>query len=78
MFEEYKYKYEFSKYVFKESIDLIIKYIDLHDKTLNRTGISQTYKDEDNEELRYSLRSIFANIPWVRKIYILMPKWQEK
>lgn len=73
LFEEYKYKYEFSKNVFKEPIDMIIKYIDLNDKTLNRTGIIQTYKDADNEELRYSLRSIFQYIPWVRKIYILMP-----
>jgi hypothetical protein len=73
LFEEYKYKHEFSKNVFKEPIDMIIKYIDLNDKTLNRTGIIQTYKDADNEELRYSLRSIFQYIPWVRKIYILMP-----
>jgi len=40
---------------------------------LNRTGINQTYKDKDNEELRYCLKSILENIPWVRKIFILMP-----
>ena len=67
--EEKKY----IKILKKEPIDLIIKYIDLTDKTLNRTGIKQIYKDEDNEELRYSIRSIFLNIPWIRKIYILMP-----
>ena len=73
--EEYKYKdnYEFLKNTLKEPIDVIMKYIDLNDKTLNRTGINQTYKDEDNEELRYSLKSIFEYIPWVRKIFILMP-----
>ena len=62
-----------SKIIENEPIDIIMKYIDLTDKTLNRTGIKQIYKDKDNEELRYSLRSIFRYIPWVRKIFILMP-----
>ena len=73
LFEEYKFKYKLLKNILKEPVDIIIKYIDLQDKALNRTGISQTYKDEDNEELRYSLKSILEYIPWVRKIYILMP-----
>ena len=58
-----------SKIINNEPIDIIMKYIDITDKTLNRTGIKQTYKDKDNEELRYSLRSIFQYIPWVRKIF---------
>jgi hypothetical protein len=58
-----------SKIIKNEPIDIIMKYIDLTDKTLNRTGIKQIYKDKDNEELRYSLRSIFRYIPWVRKIF---------
>ena len=57
----------------KEPIDVFIKYIDLSDKNLVREGISQIKKDKDNEELRYSIRSILKNIPWVRKIFILMP-----
>ena len=61
-----------------EPIDVIIKYIDLKDKALNRSGINQIYKDEDNEELRYSLRSIFNYIPWTRKIFILMPNEKVK
>ena len=73
LFEEYKNKKEFLKKILKEPIDIIIKYIDLNDKTLNRAGINQTYKDNDNEELRYSLKSILQYIPWVRKIFILMP-----
>ena len=56
-----------------EHIDVLIKYIDLYDPNLNRTGIHQIEKDYDNEELRYSLRSILKNIPWIRKIFILMP-----
>ena len=51
----------------------MIKYIDLRDPNLLRNGIHQISKDYDNEELRYSLRSILINIPWVRKIFILMP-----
>ena len=46
------------KMVEKEPIDLFMKYIDLTDKNLNRNGIQHIYKDFDNEELRYSLRSI--------------------
>ena len=57
----------------KEPIDVLIKYIDLTDPNLNRTGIHQIEKDYDNEELRYSIRSIIKNLSWVRKIFILMP-----
>lgn len=56
-----------------EPIDVVIKYIDLTDGNLKRDGIPQIKKDFDNEELRYSLRSIIKNLPWVRKIFILMP-----
>ena len=57
----------------KEPIDIFIKYIDLTDKNLKREGIKQIAKDYDSEELRYSLRSVFQYIPWVRKIFIVMP-----
>ena len=57
----------------KEPIDVLIKYIDLNDPNLVREGLHQIKKDEDNEELRYSIRSILTNIPWVRKIFIVMP-----
>ena len=73
LFEEVNVKQETSIIINKEPIDIIIKYIDLTDRTLNRTGINHIYKDKDNEELRYSVRSILKNIPWVRKIFILMP-----
>jgi len=66
------------KIVEKEPIDVFIKYIDLSDKSLKRDGIKQIFKDEDNEELRYSLRSILEYIPWVRKIYIVMPNTKVK
>ena len=56
-----------------EPVDVLIKYIDLHDHTLKRNKIHQIEKDFDNEELRYSIRSILTNIPWIRKIFILMP-----
>ena len=56
-----------------EPIDIVIKYIDLTDKKLNREGIKQVKKDEDNQELKYSVRSIIQYVPWVRKIFIIMP-----
>ena len=57
----------------KEPIDVLIKYIDLSDEKLNRTGINTIQKDYDNGEIKYCVRSILQNIPWIRKIYILMP-----
>ena len=62
----------------KEPIDVFIKYIDLTDKNLKREGINQIVKDYDCEELRYSLRSILEYIPWVRKIFIVMPNEKVK
>ena len=78
LYEEVKKTNKNIKYVNKENIDILIKYIDLTDKKLNREGIMQIYKDFDNEELRYSLRSILYNLPWVRKIFILMPNEKVK
>ena len=62
-----------AKLLNEEPIDILIKYINLRDPKLHRNGIYQIEKDYDNEELRYSIRSILTHIPWVRKIYILMP-----
>ena len=61
-----------------EPIDILIKYIDLSDPNLNRKGIKQISKDKDNDELLYSVRSILKNIPWIRKIFILMPNEKVK
>ena len=73
LFEEGKFNSEFLNYINNEPIDIVIKYIDLTDKSLNRNGIKQTYKDQDNQEIKYCIRSILYNLPWIRKIYILMP-----
>ena len=78
LYEEVKIKPEHIPIIEKEPVDVLIKYIDLTDKTLNRKGINQIEKDEDNEELRYSVRSILQYIPWVRKIFILMPNEKVK
>ena len=56
-----------------EPIDVLIKYIDLSDPKLVRENIPQINKDKENGELKYSVRSILQNIPWIRKIFILMP-----
>ena len=76
--EEVQFKPEHLKFIDNEPIDILIKYIDLTDKNLKRDGIKQIKKDEDNEELKYSVRSILQYIPWVRKIIILMPNERVK
>ena len=73
IFEVIDIKPEHLKIIENEPIDIVIKYIDLTDKNLNREGIPQVKKDQDNEELKYSVRSIFKHVPWVRKIFIIMP-----
>ena len=73
LYEELKIKNEHIPIIEKEPIDILIKYIDLSDPFLKREGIKHIKKDKDNGELRYSLRSIITFIPWVRKIFILMP-----
>ena len=78
LYEEAIIKKNNLKIIKQENIDLVIKYIDLTDKKLKRIGIHQTYKDNDNEELRYSIRSILNYIPWVRRIYIIMPNEKVK
>ena len=78
LYEELTLTKEQKEIVDKEPVDVLIKYIDLTDKKLNRTGIKQIQKDEDNEELRYTMRGILQYIPWVRKIFILMPNEKVK
>ena len=78
LYEEAKIKPEHLAFIDEEPVDVVIKYIDLSDKSLNREGIKQINKDEDNEELRYSVRSILKNIPWIRKIFIVMPNEKVK
>ena len=78
LFEKGLNKTKYLNIINSEPIDIVIKYIDLSDKTLNRTGINQIYKDENCEELKYSIRSILQYTPWVRKIYIIMPNEKVK
>ena len=73
IFVEVNHSKEDLELIEKEPIDVVIKYIDLRDNDLHREGIPQIKKDEDNEELKYSVRSILKYIPWVNKIVIIMP-----
>ena len=78
LYEEVELKKEHIPLIEKEPVDIVIKYIDLTDETLNREGIKQSKKDIENEELRYCVRSIMENLPWIRKIFILMPNEKVK
>lgn len=52
-------------------VDIVYSYVDVSDEKLNRNN--RTEKDFDNEELKYSMRSVFKNIPWINKIFIITP-----
>ena len=72
VFEEINYNEKAlinSKLLIDEQIDIIINYNNKHkNNTLDKIN-DEDY--EDNENLRYAIRSISQNIPWTRKIYIL-------
>ena len=55
----------------KEPIDIVMKYTDYTDKSLDIPNDRR--KEKDLEELKYSIRSILKYVPWIRKIYIVMP-----
>ena len=73
LYEEVHLKPDDIPIIDNEPIDVMIKYIDLNDPFLNRPGIQKISKDEENQELKYCVRGILEYIPWVRKIFILMP-----
>ena len=73
IYEEVKHTKEDLELIDNTPVDVVIKYIDLSDPNLVREGIPQIKKDEDNEELKYNVRGILKNIPWARKIFIVMP-----
>ena len=73
LFEEVQIRPIDIEMVNKEPIDILMKYTDYTDKSLNITGIKENSKVKDMEEIKYSIRSILKYIPWVRKIYIVMP-----
>ena len=62
-----------SELIENEPIDVVIKYIDLSDTNFSIKGMPRYRHEFDLEEIRYCVRSIITNIPWVRKIFILMP-----
>ena len=55
-----------------EQIDIVINYNNKHkNKTLEKRKDEDIEDNENNENLRYAIRSISQNIPWTRKIFIL-------
>ena len=78
IYEEVNHSKEDIKLIEKEPIDILIKYIDLSDPILKKQGITKRLPDETNDDLKYSIRSILKNIPWIRKIFILMPNKKVK
>ena len=72
IFEEVKYNEKTllnSKLLIDEQIDIVINFNNKH--TNNTLDKSKDEDNEDNENLRYVIRSISQNIPWTRKIFIL-------
>ena len=73
LFEEVHNSKEDIELIENEPIDVLIKYIDLTNVTNEIKEIQQLNKNKSNDELKYCVRSILKNIPWIRKIFILMP-----
>ena len=73
LYEEINHNNEEIELIEKEPVDVLIKYSDLSNITNGIKEIPRTNKNKYNDELKYCIRSILKNIPWVRKIFILMP-----
>ena len=73
LYEEVQIRLIDIEMVNKDPIDVFIKYTDFADKTINRKGIKETLKENDLDELKYCIRSILKYIPWIRKIFIVIP-----
>ena len=73
IYEEVRHTQSDIELIEKEPIDIVIKYIDLNDSNITFKGLPDRIPDYDDEELKYCVRSIIKNAPWVRKIFILMP-----
>ena len=73
LFEEVQIRTIDIEMVSKEPIDVFIKYTDFTDKTLSEKGIKEASKENDMDKLKYCIRSILKYIPWIRKIFIVMP-----
>ena len=78
IFEEVKHSQADIELIEKEPIDVVIKYIDFTDGSMTFSGLPINRPQFDDEELKYCVRSILKNIPWVRKIYIIMPNDEVK
>ena len=66
-----------------DNIDVgaVFLYIDVNDPDLQkrRSELKKCIKkDVENDELKYALRSVLTNIPWIRKIFIFMPNEKVK
>ena len=68
-----------SDLLLKEPIDVVYTYSDVNDPDLFRKDVETLIKKNiQNGELKYSLRSVLKNIPWIRKIFIVMPNKKVK
>ena len=78
IYEEVKLNQSEKEIVEKEPIDVVIKYIDIADSNIKIKGMPKKLPEYDDEEMKYCIRSILKNIPWVRKIFIVMPNEKVK
>ena len=78
IYEEVRHSKEDIELIEKEPIDVVIKYIDFTDEKMKFFGLPKKRPQFDDQELKYCIRSILKNIPWIRKIYILMPNNEVK
>ncbi|MEZ5363359.1 MAG: hypothetical protein R2748_13705 [Bryobacterales bacterium] len=61
-----------------EAIDAVYLWVD-GAAIAGRPATLAPHRDRDNGELRYSLRSLFAHAPWVRRVFLVTngqrPAW---
>ena len=66
----YKCYYDDQLTLNNEKIDVVIQFIENFEKFIKKGNYH--IKNNSNGEIRFCIRSIFKNIPWINKIYILI------
>lgn len=70
-------RYFYESFMDYPEIDMVYTWVDYNDLKKDAKDIKLEYKRYvQNEELRYSLRSVEKNCPWIRNIYIVVKDGQ--
>ena len=78
LYKEIEDKNKHSQLLDKEPIDIVIIHKNIYEPKLNVVSKNKVKIENDNEDFIYCIKSILQNMPWIRKIYILISNFEDK